>query len=674
MTMAGRFLITTSRSAALVLALLVWPGRAFAAPAVWTPDGVAACAAAAVQESPSLASLGADGVVLVWADRRSGEYDIYAQRLDASGTAQWAANGVKVCDAEYDQQFPLAIADGSGGVIVAWQDGRLGDDGMEIYAQRLGADGSAAWTVNGVPVCTHAPDLGDPPTAFSHVICSDGAGGAIIAWRDTRSDPVQANTEIYAQRLDASGAPLWAANGLQVLGFTTAKWATRNPIIAADCASGAVVVWQDGRNSVSTANDLYAQRITAGGSAAWTPNGVALCNAAGEQGYPDITAAEGGVVVAWEDKRCGAYDIYAQRLGLAGDALWGANGRAVCTNSGEQRTPRVVSNGAGGFFLAWSDSRLSAPQTDIFAQTLTGEGAAVWAAQGVAACQAAGSQTRIRMAASLPGSVVLTWMDTRNETTAGLYDIYGQRVDAAGLPVWEPGGVAVANRPGTNQRLQQTATDGLCGVYTTWEDDRNAGDWDVYAHRLSPWTVVVDVAQARLQPAGQPLLIPSAVVSAALDGCFYVQDSGRSCGLKVVSDHAVTPGDLVMVGGTVGQECAPYLNAPAVSKLGSAMAPRALGVSGRALGGEGVSNSYGLTTSGVLVRIWGRVLSRQEGPPRSLIISDGSVDVRVFTQSEASVGDYVAATGVSSCQPGQNGPEPVLLTTDSSDVQVLASP
>ena len=43
---------------------------------------------------------------------------------------------------------------------------------------------------------------------------TDGAGGAIIVWADERWGT--ADVDIYAQRIDGSGSPLWAANGAPV--------------------------------------------------------------------------------------------------------------------------------------------------------------------------------------------------------------------------------------------------------------------------------------------------------------------------------------------------------------------------------------------------------------------------------------------------------------------------
>ncbi len=59
---------------------------------------------------------------------------------------QWTADGVPLC-VEVGNQEILAIAsDGAGGAIVAWQDGRSGNN--DIYAQRVTHSGEVAPTVD----------------------------------------------------------------------------------------------------------------------------------------------------------------------------------------------------------------------------------------------------------------------------------------------------------------------------------------------------------------------------------------------------------------------------------------------------------------------------------------------------------------------------------------------
>ncbi|MGI8904937.1 MAG: hypothetical protein ACR2IE_00395, partial [Candidatus Sumerlaeaceae bacterium] len=237
----------------------------------------------------------------------------------SAGAAGWSDSPLinnPVCTAASNQELPQIVADAAGGAIITWQDYRSGTGTAGIYAQRYDAAGAPQWTANGVAVCTAAGDQRDPQ------IAADGAGGAIITWRDTRSGTSE---DIYAQRYDAAGAPQWTANGVAV---STAANNQFFPQIAADAAGGAIITWHDNRSGIF---DIYAQRVNAAGAPQWTANGVAVSTAASLQEFPQIAAdGAGGAIITGRDARnVGAYDIYAQRVNAAGAPQWTANGVAV---------------------------------------------------------------------------------------------------------------------------------------------------------------------------------------------------------------------------------------------------------------------------------------------------------------------------------------------------------
>ena len=111
--------------------------------AEWLSDptvNVPICTAANDQESPQLVSDGAGGAIIAWEDWRSGAY-IYAQRVDANGTVLWTTNGVPICTAEDGQRYPKLVSDGTGGAIITWWDSRSSHLG-DIYAQRIDSNGT----------------------------------------------------------------------------------------------------------------------------------------------------------------------------------------------------------------------------------------------------------------------------------------------------------------------------------------------------------------------------------------------------------------------------------------------------------------------------------------------------------------------------------------------------
>ena len=93
----------------------------------------------------------------------------------------------------------------------------------------------------------------------------------------------------------------------------------------------------------------------------------------------------GGATIAWEDFRSGVhYDVYAQRITARGTAAWGANGVGLCTLTGDQASPKVLSDGQGGAFVVWTDDRNVAGDPDLYMQRLTPGGGISWAISGSA--------------------------------------------------------------------------------------------------------------------------------------------------------------------------------------------------------------------------------------------------------------------------------------------------
>ncbi|MCC6653398.1 MAG: hypothetical protein IT348_19760, partial [Candidatus Eisenbacteria bacterium] len=430
----------------------------------WTTDGVEVCTAAGDQNYPLVVTDGAGGAIVTWQDLRGADADVYVQRIGASGVAQWAAQGEALCLAPLDQYNPALAADGAGGAIVAWQDLR-GGASTDIYAQRVSAGGTALWAGGGVALCAATGAQVCP------AVTSDGLGGAVVAWEDARAG---INDDIYAQRINGAGAVRWAADGVAVCAAGNYQVV---PGIVPDGASGAIVAWTDSR--AATHQDVYAQRMDSSGVAQWAANGVAACAAAGNQGSPVLDAdGAGGVALAWYDYRAGATpDLYAQRLSGAGAAQWAANGVAVCTAAGLQSSPAISADGTGGAVASWLDYR-SRIEQDVYAQRITGAGAAAWTADGVAV-RAQGVQHAPATVAGSGGATIVAWQEKRG----GQYDILARAFSSSGAPLW-PATVLCA--AGDAQSLPVIASDGAGGAIVAWQDQRSGTDFtDVYAQRVN---------------------------------------------------------------------------------------------------------------------------------------------------------------------------------------------
>ena len=143
----------------------------------WTAGGVVLSNVDAFRERAHLVSDGASGAIAAWSDARSGINDIYAQRVNNAGTLQWGAGGMAVCTATSWQWLSGLAADGSGGAVLSWSDERNGF--ADVYAQRVNSAGTAQWTANGVQVVSAA--RGQYEAALHSV-----AGAAVLVWTDFR--------------------------------------------------------------------------------------------------------------------------------------------------------------------------------------------------------------------------------------------------------------------------------------------------------------------------------------------------------------------------------------------------------------------------------------------------------------------------------------------------------
>ena len=149
----------------------------------WDVNGVLINSIDATVARAQICSDGNGGAIIVWEDWRNGPpyNDIYAQRVDENGTVKWTTNGIAISTASGAQWDPQIYSDGNGGAIVVWEDDRNAATDMDIYAQRIDSNGNAQWISNGIPICTADQSQSSPK------LVSDGIGGAIITWQDSRS-------------------------------------------------------------------------------------------------------------------------------------------------------------------------------------------------------------------------------------------------------------------------------------------------------------------------------------------------------------------------------------------------------------------------------------------------------------------------------------------------------
>ncbi len=422
------------------------------------------------------------GAIYVWSDTKLGARDLYAQKVDANGNMVWGEP--LLVDGKPDrQEDPVITKTTDGNYIIAWIDFYDDLDG-NVYAQKVSPTGQLLWQTGGMPVCVY------PQIQISLNMEADTEGGAYIIWEDSRNP----GKDIYGQRINSSGQPVWALNGIpiandvgadesyntmwpdgaggMIVGYVRSQGAAEDLFIKRFLPNGQmawaqplalspnpakqnkikmapinsdsfVFTWMDFRN---THPDIYAQRISINGEVLWPEPFVVFSDNSAPTPAPQenpriVQTSDNGVIIIWEDKRndFDNADLYAQKLSLTGQKLWNPEGVPLAIADFIQNAPRMSSDGAGGCYVVWDDARNgNAPQIDIYAQHLSSTGVALWDANGKAICTAPNEQSSSLLKAS-GNNVFINWMDMRN----GSVGIYYQVLNSAGNILLAENGVQV---------------------------------------------------------------------------------------------------------------------------------------------------------------------------------------------------------------------------------------
>ena len=298
---------------------------------VWSPAETVSDAFA--YAPPTIAVSGAGNVYVAWSSYVNSLYDEkvvdFATRSN-SGT--WSTT--TLAGNAFSSSVAIA-AHRSGTVAVIWNDRLKGSS----YVKQRSETGQ--WNARTII------DPVDGGNQAGPAIEVDAVGNAYAVWQDSR----HGSWDIYyafRPTGDRWGDNLPVSDGP---GFTDQV----NPAVAMDAAGTLYAVWEDNRNGNWDIRFAYRP---AGGS--WS-NSVRLNDDDGvaNQRNPVIaTNSAGYVIILWQDKREGSWDIYSVLRSSSG--FWSPNLR-VDDDPGhsDQIEPSVALDAAGSAYAVWEDNRSS---------------------------------------------------------------------------------------------------------------------------------------------------------------------------------------------------------------------------------------------------------------------------------------------------------------------------
>ncbi|MFN3872819.1 MAG: T9SS type A sorting domain-containing protein [Ignavibacterium sp.] len=389
-------------------------------------------AAPNTQNYPSVALDKTGGFFVAWTDARNSSTgnDIYIQRFDSLGNTYFADNGIPVCVADGNQQYPWAVGTTDSCIIVFWYDDRPNyTNSTDLYAQKLDREGNPLWEVNGVPVSQY----NDPtPGALSEIsIVPDDNGGAYISW--TRS--YYGYGQLRAQRIDTNGNIMWDSTGAIL---TDGAVDTRSPRIVRN-QMGISVVYR----FTSGGYAIYYQIVDSTGSLKFPAPGK-LVTVDGPQVATSVALADTAngeaVIISWPANSGG---LFAQAIDTLGNKLWGDDPVAINNVPGGHSELRIVrSYNTTDYYLVWKDGRRINVANDIYAQKLNNLGQAQWTENGIKVSGTPYTFTNVSMSTNNNG-IYVSWSETNNPQGQG---IYAQRINPDSTFAWQSNSVRLTDQ------------------------------------------------------------------------------------------------------------------------------------------------------------------------------------------------------------------------------------
>lgn len=426
--------------------------------AQWQTNGIPVCDTSAntgIYMLPKICSDDLGGAIVCWRDVRDNNYDVYAQHIANDGKMLWQKNGIPIVVAPYDQDYPRIISDGRNGAFIAWEDARTAVNNY-IYVQRINYEGQALWQNQGVKVAEtegffislaldknnglliawNGPGIGGvtaqrmdsagnrlwgdsgvcvsnrPTNVASNdvAIISDNTGGAIVAW--SQGDYLK--EQVFVQRIDSTGKPLWATNGIPVSDTCDNICVT----LSSDRQGGGLISWARFANGPVENSAVIVQRVTNTGIFLWGQTGISLNATVGGGARRHTDDGHGGAFIG--------HGKYIQHIDSAGNKLLAGEGVQYTIAPTLYYNSAQALNGDQGIWNFWT---YHTPDTtnmlanDIYGQYIDIMGNIHWGNFGLPICSLPGIQDRAQAIDNSDGTAIVVWHDTRNGSYTSVYAV-----------------------------------------------------------------------------------------------------------------------------------------------------------------------------------------------------------------------------------------------------------
>lgn len=347
--------------------------------------------------------------------------------LYGTAPAQWTtdldANTPVRTMASGEAASPM-VADGpEGSTYISWFENGTGN--YQLRMQRLDADGVGLWDADGLVVSSHPQNT----AIFRYDLQPDGAGNVIVAFQDERNGSL----DVVAYKMGPDGTFLWGADGVEL---PTPGSTGMSPRAAALSNGNTVFAWRTGHDPARIAFQL----VDPAGNTLLSPAHMVIYENQVSRPVP-IASADGDFILQFELEG-GSFlapsTMYALRFDQSGNMIWPLPVQVSSKTVSGFYFPQPVSDGHGGFYLAFNTSNPSNfGLTDVYVQRVRANGT-IWSTEGTRLDESNSTHKftagkGLAVVGDASGLMVPLQITNGGQSESG---VFVQRVDTAGNLPW----------------------------------------------------------------------------------------------------------------------------------------------------------------------------------------------------------------------------------------------
>ena len=434
------------------------------------------------QVVPKIQATSDGGCYISWYDNRNGNYDMYLQRLNPQGEKMWATDGLLISNHAQESwitDYDLAV-DQNDNAILVFNDLRNGsDNGWDVFAYKISPSGQFLWGPDGIGL---SPTVNSESEMSPKVVVTT-AGNYVFAW--TRS---ASQDEVALQKLSSDGQKLWGTDGLTIIGQQSGS--ASHPRLIAAKNDSIIVLWKNTVGSYpATKTFLFVQKIAPGGTFAWGSNGINIYNTGNISSYYNpvmCSDANSGAFVAWEEQPT-ISESYVSVIHVNADGSLGypLNGIKTATNSTQMHwKPSITFNSVlQNLFVFWLETNSGQNQYGIYGQKLDLAGNRLWGDNGKEFIPLGGRSISFVSTAATDTAIYVGYFQN---SAPNAYDdgVKCFLSDNDGHFIWGPVILSAASLGNKDDLVLSLNTHAQ--ALFAWTDMRNDDDGDIYAQDINP--------------------------------------------------------------------------------------------------------------------------------------------------------------------------------------------